>query len=54
MWLDRGGAILKPATVRKFTENAAPPGQPVQRSLGWDIDSPYSSNRGEVYPIGFR
>jgi len=22
------------------------------RALGWDIDSPYSSNRGELYPIG--
>ena len=22
------------------------------RGLGWDIDSPYSSNRGELFPIG--
>ena len=22
------------------------------RGLGWDIDSSYSSNRGELYPIG--
>ncbi|HML16611.1 MAG TPA: exo-beta-N-acetylmuramidase NamZ domain-containing protein, partial [Bryobacteraceae bacterium] len=29
-----------------------PPDQPVLRGLGWDIDSSYSSNRGELYPIG--
>jgi uncharacterized protein YbbC (DUF1343 family)/CubicO group peptidase (beta-lactamase class C family) len=52
MWINQGGKVLTPATVRKFTENAAPTGQPVMRSLGWDIDSPYSSNRGEVYPVG--
>jgi uncharacterized protein YbbC (DUF1343 family)/CubicO group peptidase (beta-lactamase class C family) len=56
MWL-AGGAlggvrVLSPLTVRKFTEPATPPDQPVQRGLGWDIDSPYSSNRGELYPIG--
>ncbi len=24
----------------------------ILRGLGWDIDSPYSSNRGELFPIG--
>lgn len=32
------------------------PGQPATgvalRGLGWDIDSPYSSNRGELFPVG--
>ena len=28
------------------------PDQPVLRGLGWDIDSPYSGNRGELFPIG--
>src|SRR5262249_16726315 len=41
MMLD--GRLFAPATVALFTRNAAPPDQPVQRGLGWDIDSPYSS-----------
>ena len=32
------------------------PGQPATgtslRAIGWDIDSPYSSNRGELFPVG--
>ena len=47
-----GVRVLWPLTVRKFVEPATPPDQPVLRGLGWDIDSPYSSNRGELYPIG--
>jgi uncharacterized protein YbbC (DUF1343 family)/CubicO group peptidase (beta-lactamase class C family) len=47
-----GVRLLSPLTVRKFTEPATPPDQPILRGLGWDIDSPYSSNRGELYPIG--
>jgi len=49
----RGGVrLFAAATVTMFTAPATPSGQPVVRSLGWDIDSPYSSNRGDVYPIG--
>jgi uncharacterized protein YbbC (DUF1343 family)/CubicO group peptidase (beta-lactamase class C family) len=44
--------IFDPLTVRKFTEPASPADQPILRGLGWDIDSPFSSNRGELYPIG--
>jgi uncharacterized protein YbbC (DUF1343 family)/CubicO group peptidase (beta-lactamase class C family) len=47
-----GVRIFSPLTVRKFTSPATPPDQPILRGLGWDIDSPYSSNRGELYPIG--
>jgi uncharacterized protein YbbC (DUF1343 family)/CubicO group peptidase (beta-lactamase class C family) len=47
-----GTRIFAPATVEKFTEAATPPDQPVLRSLGWDIDSSYSSARGELFPIG--
>src|SRR5579863_10781984 len=47
-----GVRIFAPATVEKFTEAATPPDQPVLRSLGWDIDSSYSSARGELFPIG--
>jgi uncharacterized protein YbbC (DUF1343 family) len=47
-----GVRIFEPLTVEKFTEPATPADQPVVRGLGWDIDSPYSTNRGELYPIG--
>ena len=47
-----GVRIFAPATVQKFTEAATPPDQPVLRSPGWDIDSSYSSARGELFPIG--
>ena len=47
-----GTRIFEPMTVTKFTEAASPPDQPILRALGWDIDSPFSSNRGELYPIG--
>src|SRR5579863_2570346 len=47
-----GARIFSPLTIRKFTSPESPPDQPVLRGLGWDIDSPYSSNRGELFPIG--
>lgn len=47
-----GVRILNPLTIQKFTEPQTPLDQPILRSIGWDIDSPYSSNRGELFPIG--
>jgi uncharacterized protein YbbC (DUF1343 family)/CubicO group peptidase (beta-lactamase class C family) len=47
-----GKQIFSPATIQKFTSPASPPDQPILRGLGWDIDSTYSANRGELYPIG--
>jgi uncharacterized protein YbbC (DUF1343 family)/CubicO group peptidase (beta-lactamase class C family) len=47
-----GVRIFSPLTVAKFTEPQTPPDQPVLRGLGWDIDSPLSGNRGELFPIG--
>ena len=47
-----GVRIVSAATIQKFTEPQTPPDQPVLRGLGWDIDSPYSGNRGELFPIG--
>ena len=44
--------IVSPLTVQKFTEPNSPPHQAVLRGLGWDIDSPYSTNRGELFPVG--
>ena len=47
-----GARLFSPLTVEKFTEPQSPPDQPILRGLGWDIDSPLSGNRGELFPIG--
>jgi uncharacterized protein YbbC (DUF1343 family)/CubicO group peptidase (beta-lactamase class C family) len=47
-----GVRLFSAATVQKFTTPQSPADQPILRGLGWDIDSPYSSNRGELFPIG--
>ncbi|HZT37685.1 MAG TPA: exo-beta-N-acetylmuramidase NamZ domain-containing protein [Bryobacteraceae bacterium] len=47
-----GVRLFSPLTVRKFTTPQSPADQPILRGLGWDIDSPYSSNRGELFPLG--
>lgn len=47
-----GVRLFSPLTVAKFTEPQSPPDQPILRGLGWDIDSPHSGNRGELFPIG--
>ena len=52
MMLDRGAQLVSPLTVTKFTTPQSPADQPVLRGLGWDIDSPLSGNRGELFPIG--
>ena len=44
--------FFAPAAIALFTSPASPPDQPILRALGWDIDSPYSSNRGDVFPRG--
>ena len=47
-----GRLVFQPATVRKFTEPQTPMDQPTLRALGWDMDSRYSANRGELFPLG--
>ncbi|MGI8746290.1 MAG: exo-beta-N-acetylmuramidase NamZ domain-containing protein [Bryobacteraceae bacterium] len=47
-----GKRLFSPLTIQKFTTPQSPANQPVLRGLGWDIDSPFSSNRGELFPIG--
>ncbi len=44
--------IFSPLTVKKFTEPQTPPHQPILRGFGYDMDSPFSANRGELFPIG--
>ncbi|MEN3339842.1 MAG: hypothetical protein V7647_3518 [Acidobacteriota bacterium] len=48
----RGTRILAPLTVAKMTTPASGPGERNVRGLGWDLDSAYSSNRGELLPLG--
>ena len=50
--LDGGDGILSSLTVEKMTEPETPPNAPVLRGFGWDIDSPFSSNRGDLFPVG--
>jgi CubicO group peptidase (beta-lactamase class C family) len=47
-----GVRIFKPETVILMTSVQTPPEVPARRGLGWDIDSPYSGPRGEVFPLG--
>ena len=48
----KGVRILAPLTVAKMTTPVSAPGDPNVRGLGWDVDSSFSSNRGELLPIG--
>lgn len=50
--LEGGRGILKPETVALMTSPQQPPGAKVKRGLGWDIDSPHSSPRGDHFPVG--
>ena len=50
--LNGGGGVLSPATVEKMTTPETPPEAPLLRGFGWDIDSPFSSNRGDLLPVG--
>jgi uncharacterized protein YbbC (DUF1343 family) len=44
--------FLKGLTVVKATRPQQPPNATSLRGLGWDIDSAFSSNRGELLPLG--
>jgi uncharacterized protein YbbC (DUF1343 family)/CubicO group peptidase (beta-lactamase class C family) len=50
--LNGGDGILSAVTVEKMTTPETPPSAPVLRGFGWDIDSPFSSNRGDLFPVG--
>ena len=47
-----GRTILSPLAIEKMTTPQQPPAATALRGLGWDIDSPFSSNRGELLPVG--
>jgi uncharacterized protein YbbC (DUF1343 family)/CubicO group peptidase (beta-lactamase class C family) len=50
--LDGGDGILSAMSVEKMTRPEQPPSAAVLRGFGWDIDSPFSSNRGDLLPVG--
>jgi uncharacterized protein YbbC (DUF1343 family)/CubicO group peptidase (beta-lactamase class C family) len=50
--LNGGGKVLAPMTVEKMTTPQQPPNATAVRGFGWDLDSPFSSNRGELLPVG--
>jgi uncharacterized protein YbbC (DUF1343 family)/CubicO group peptidase (beta-lactamase class C family) len=46
-----GARILSPAAVARMTSPSTPTGMKDIRGLGWDIDSSYSANRGELFSL---
>ncbi len=44
--------ILSPLTVGRMTSPATPEAEGNVRGLGWDLDSSFSANRGEMLPLG--
>lgn len=51
----RGRRILSPLAVRRMTEgrpSGGNGGDGVVRGLGWDIFTGFSSNRGDLFPVG--
>lgn len=47
-----GFHVLTQLTVEKMSTPQQPPTLTSLRGLGWDVDSPFASNRGEFYPVG--
>ncbi|MGA3127275.1 MAG: exo-beta-N-acetylmuramidase NamZ domain-containing protein [Candidatus Korobacteraceae bacterium] len=47
-----GFHVVSALTVEKMSTPQQPPTAAVLRGLGWDIDSPFTSNRGEFFPVG--
>lgn len=52
MILGKGAPLFSPLTIAAATRTQSPAGMPALRGLGWDIDSPFAGNRGDLYPIG--
>lgn len=47
-----GHTILTRLAIEKMSTPQQPANAASLRGLGWDIDSPFSSNRGELLPVG--
>ncbi|HEY0565109.1 MAG TPA: serine hydrolase [Terriglobales bacterium] len=44
--------LFSKVTAEKMTTPQSPPNETDLRGLGWDIDTPFSSDRGELLPVG--
>ena len=44
--------VLSEASVTAMTSPQTPAGMTSIRGFGWDIDTSYSSNRGDLFPVG--
>jgi uncharacterized protein YbbC (DUF1343 family)/CubicO group peptidase (beta-lactamase class C family) len=44
--------VLSAAAVTAMTSPQSPAGMAAIRGLGWDIDTTFSSNRGDLFPVG--
>ena len=44
--------VISAASIQKMTPPQQPPNSVEMRGVGWDLDTPFSSNRGEMLPIG--
>ena len=50
--LDGGRGVLTSPTIAKMTAPQQPATGTALRGFGWDIDSPWLTNRGELLPVG--
>jgi uncharacterized protein YbbC (DUF1343 family)/CubicO group peptidase (beta-lactamase class C family) len=44
--------VLSREAIEEMTTPQQPASKSILRGLGWDIDSPYSSPRGKLFPVG--
>lgn len=47
-----GVRVFQPSTVALMTHVQTPTNVAIRRGLGWDIDSGYAGQRGDVFPLG--
>jgi len=47
-----GVRVLAPLSVARMTRVSTPPHLADRRGLGWDVDSRFSSARGDLFPVG--
>ena len=52
MMVKMGAPVLGAAVIKQATSRQSPSNLAEVRGLGWDIDTAYSSLRGEIYPSG--
>jgi len=47
-----GSHVLSRLSIEKMSTPQQPPTSASLRGIGWDLDSPFATNRGEFYPVG--